>query len=136
MGTTRHRAVPVVVVRTDGSVGWRMGEPSATPGLFIVAECPACHDVRRPDSRARSADNHVHRRWRLQTESGYLLGNRGVASLRDAEDAAATLGGLPIDWSDPSVATRPDPAIRNAALAILSRCGLARAPGRDRIDWL
>jgi len=85
MGTTRYPAVPVMVVRTNGSVGWRMGETSTTPGLFIVADCPACHDI-------VSAARHAHRQWRVQTYSGYLVGDLSLASRREAQAAATALG--------------------------------------------
>jgi hypothetical protein len=60
MGGVQTCTVPVMLVRPDGSVGLRMGEATTTPGLFVVADCPACAE---PAAAAR----HVHRRWRVPT---------------------------------------------------------------------
>ena len=113
---TRHPAVAVMVVRTDGSVGWRMGAPAATSGLFVVADCAACDG-------AVASGRHTHRQWRVQTESGYLVGDMSLGSRREAQDAAAALGSLAIDWRDPALAVHSDPATRETALAVLARWG-------------
>src|SRR5437016_367404 len=61
MGGGQPCTVPVLVVRSDGSVGVRMGEATTkTPGLFVVADCPVCA---QPAGTAR----HMHRRRRVQT---------------------------------------------------------------------
>ena len=120
MATTQHSTVPVMVVGSDGSVRWRMGEPTATSGLFVVADCPVCEGV---EDEAR----HAHRQWRVQTDSGYLVGDLSLASRREAQAAATALGCLAIDWRDPQLAVQPGPEVREAALSVLARWGLARA---------
>jgi hypothetical protein len=119
MGVLTHR-VPVLVVRSDASVGLRMGEPTRTPGLFVVADCLACA---RPDTAA----GHVHRRWRVQTVFGYLVGDLSLTSRQDAHAAAAALGALELDWTDARLAVDHPPESTTAAQAVLSRFGLARA---------
>lgn len=120
MRTTQHSAVPVMVVGTDGSVRWRMGEPTATPGLLVVADCPACEG-------GADAVQHAPGQWRVQTDSGYLVGDLSLASRREAHAAATALGRLAIDWRDPQLAVQPGPEVREAALSVLARWGLARA---------
>lgn len=120
MGSTRDEAVPVLVVCIDGSVRWRMGERTTSPGLVVVADCSACAgDV--------EVARHAHRRWRVQTDSGYLVGDLSLASRREAQAAATALGCLAIDWRDPQLAVQPRPEVREAALSVLARWGLANA---------
>jgi hypothetical protein len=88
--------------------------------LFVVADCLACA---RPDTAAR----HVHRRWRVQTVFGYLVGDLGLTSRRDAHAAAAALGALELDWTDARLAVDHPPESTTAAKAVLSRWGLVRA---------
>jgi hypothetical protein len=108
-----------MVVRTDGSVALRRGELTATSGLVIVAECALCDH--------RASGRHVHRRWRMRTTSGYLVGDMSLPSRTEAQAAAVALGELPIDWQDPVLAVQFDPEQRSVALATLARWGLARA---------
>lgn len=115
----RRPTMPVLVVRSDGSVGVRQGEQTSTRGLLVVADCPAC-------VQPATVERHVHRRWQLQTTFGYLVGDLGLTSRQDAHAAAAALGSLPIDWNDPALAIGPDASIRRAALTVLARWGLAR----------
>jgi hypothetical protein len=112
--------VPVVVVRSDGSVGLRVGEATTTPGLFVVADCPACTE---PADAAR----HAHRRWRVQTIFGYLVGDLSLTSAREAHAAAAALGDLQLDWTDARLALDHEAEARVSAEAVLSRWGLTRA---------
>jgi hypothetical protein len=112
--------VPVVVVRSDGSVGLRIGEATTTPGLFVVADCPACAE---PAIAAR----HMHRCWRVQTIFGYLVGDLSLTSGRDARAAAAALGDLEVDWTDARLAVDHEVEARVSAEAVLSRWGLTRA---------
>ena len=119
MAKEQRGAVSVMVVRTDGSVACRRGELTATAGLVIVADCAACE--------GSETTRHVHRRWRIQTTSGYLVGDMGVSTRSDATGAAAALGAAMVDWKDPSLAVKFDPELRSAASAILARWGLTRA---------
>jgi hypothetical protein len=112
--------VPMLVVRSDGSVGLRMGEATKTPGLFVVADCQAC-------AQPPAAAEHVHRRWRVQTVFGYLVGDLGLTSWQDAHAAAASLGELELDWTDARLAVDQRAESIAAAQAVLSRWGLARA---------
>lgn len=120
MGSTPNVAVPVLVVCSDGSVRWRMGERTTTPGLVVVADCSAC------EGGGETTGRHSHRRWRVQTVGGYLVGDLSAGS-REARAAAAALGGLAIDWRNPQLAVQPDPEVREAAVSVLTRWGLARA---------
>lgn len=120
MGSTQN-AVPVLVVCSEGSLRWRMGERSTTHGLLVVADCSAC------EADAPSVAGHSHRRWRVQTDSGYLVGDLSLATRREAQAAAAALGCLAIDWRDPQLAVQPGSEVREAALSVLARWGLARA---------
>lgn len=120
MGTTQPSAVPVMVVGTDGSVRWRTGEPTCTSGLLVVADCPACEGV-------ADAVHHAHRQWHVQTDTGYLVGDLSSAGRLGAQAAATALGRLAIDWRDPQLAVQPGPEVREAALSVLVRWGLARA---------
>ncbi len=83
----------VIVLRSDGTVGMRMGDQTATPGLFVVADCPAC-------TQPADTDKHVHRRWRLETTFGYLVGDLGLTSRRDAMAVRAALGAVRVDWTE------------------------------------
>jgi hypothetical protein len=120
MGGAQACRVPVVVVRSDGSVGLRVGEATATPGLFVVADCPAC-------AKPAAAAGHTHCRWRVQTIFGYLVGDLSLTSRRDAHAAAAALGDLEVDWTDARLAVDHDVEARVSAEAVLSRWGLTRA---------
>lgn len=115
-----HPTTPVMVVRADASVGWRLGEATTTPGLFVVADCAACDG-------ASTMTRHTHRRWRVQTERGYLVGDLSLAVRQDAHAAAASLSELKVDWRDANLAVQTDPSLRAAAVKVLSRWGLARA---------
>jgi hypothetical protein len=88
--------------------------------LLVVADCPACEGV-------ADAVHHAHRRWRVQTDSGYLVGDLSLGSRREAQAAATAMGCLDIDWRDPQLAVQPGPEVREAALSALARWGLARA---------
>ena len=109
----------VLVVARDGSVSLRMGELSPTSGLVVVADCPACRDAPR--------GGHDHHWWRIQTTFGYLVGEFGLPSRAEAHAAAAALGGLPIDWTDPALATTFDRNVHGSARSLLARWGLVRA---------
>src|SRR5664279_5814189 len=95
-----------MVVGSDGSVRWRIGEPTCTPGLLVVADCPACEGV--PDA------------WRVQTATGYLVGDLTLATRRAARAAATAMGCLDIDWRDPQLAVQPG---SEAALSVLAPVG-------------
>jgi hypothetical protein len=119
MTKDQRGAVSVMIVRSDGSVACRRGELTATAGLIVVAEWASCE--------SGEATRHVHRRWRIQTTSGYLVGDMSLSSRIDAHDAAAALGGLQIEWNDPALALWFEPKVRSAALVVLARWGLTRA---------
>jgi hypothetical protein len=112
--------VPVPVVRSDGSVGVRMGERTTIPGLIVVADCPACAE---PAAGAR----HQHRRWRVQTIFGYLVGDLSLTRRRDAHAAAAALGTLALDWTDAGLAVDHDAETQPLVGEVLARWGLTRA---------
>lgn len=113
-------ATSVKVVRADGSVGWRLGELTTTPGLVVVADCAAC------DGTSTSA-SHTHSRWRVQTENGYRVGDFSVSRRSDAHDAAGALKCVQVDWSHVALVVDLDPTVQVAALSIISRWGLTRA---------
>lgn len=117
---SRRASTPVLVVRVDGSVGWRYAEPTTTRGLVVVADCKACDGT-------GDARRHVHRRWRIQTTSGFLVGDLSLPSRADAQAAARALGELAIDWRNPAITLDIDPESRAAALAVVARWGLAHA---------
>jgi hypothetical protein len=106
----------VMVVRSDGSVGLRLGERTRTPGLFVVADCPAC-------AWPGDTGEHVHRRWRLQTTFGYLVGELSLTSRREAMAAASALGALSLDWTDARLALDHDEEARTTVATLLSRWG-------------
>ncbi len=81
-----------MVVRSDGSVGVRMGE-TRTPGLLVVANRSAC-------ACPGGTGAHLHRRWRLQTAFGYLVGDLGLTIRRDAMAVGAALGAVRVDWTE------------------------------------
>jgi hypothetical protein len=112
--------VPVLVVRSDGSVGVRMAERTTIPGLFVVADCPACAE------RAAAA-RHLHRRWRVQTIFGYLVGDLSLTRRRDAHAAAAALGTLALDWTDAGLAVDHNTKAQAMVGEVLARWGLTRA---------
>lgn len=114
----RACTVPVLAVSSDGSVGVRMAERTPIPGLFVVADCLACGE---PAAAAR----HLHRRWRVQTIFGYLLGDLSLTSRRDAHAAAAALGTLALDWT--GLAVDHDAEARAVVGEMLARWGLTRA---------
>jgi hypothetical protein len=115
----RACTVPVLIVRSDGSVGVRMGR-TTTPGLFVVADCPACAE---PAAAAR----HLHRRWRMQTIFGYLVGDLSLTRRRDAHAAAAALRALALDWTDAGLAVGHDAEARAVVGEVLARWGLTHA---------
>jgi hypothetical protein len=118
MGGVQTWTVPVMLVRPDGSVGLRMGEATTTPGLFVVADSPAC-------SERAGAARHMHRRWRVPTIFGYLVGDLSLTSRRDAHAAAAAPGDLEVDWTDAHahLAGDHEAEARLSAEAVLSRWG-------------
>jgi hypothetical protein len=97
-----------------------MAEQTTTPGLFVVADCPAC-------AEPGAATRHAHRRWRVQTIFGYLVGDLSLTILQDAHAVAAALGALELDWTDARLAVDHDGDARTAAHAVPSRWGLSRA---------
>ena len=119
MTKEQRSTVSVMVVRTGGSVACRRGERTATAGLVLVADCASCE--------GGEATRHIHRRWRIQTSSGYLVGDMSLSSRNNAHGAAAALGALEVEWYDPELAVKFDPELRSAASAILTRWGLTRA---------
>ena len=108
----------VMVVRADWSVGVMAAEPSATPGLVVVANCRACRG---------GSGRHRHRRWAVRTTSGYRIGNRWLLSRQAAHQAAAALGALPVDWSDPVLVVSVEPAVQLDAVRVAARWGLTHA---------
>jgi hypothetical protein len=116
----RASTVPVLVVRSDGSLGVRMGERTTIPGLFVVVDCPACAE---PVAAAR----HQHRRWRVQTIFAYLVGDLSLTRRRDAHAAAAALGALALDWTDARLAVDHDAEAQALGREALARWGLTRA---------
>jgi hypothetical protein len=116
--------MPVLVVRSDGSVGPRRGEAPAAAGLVVVADCPAC---REPVEGTRQA----HRRWQIQTTVGYRVGDLRPTSRQNAHTAAVALGNLSIDWTNPTLAFAASANIRQA-LSALARPGLTRAAAKRR----
>lgn len=115
-----HTLQPAMTVRTDGTVGLRLAETTPTAGLLIVADCGAC--------RGTGVDHvHRHRRWRLQTQWGYLLGDLRVSRRGDALAAAERLGDLEVDWTDPLLVVRADAALGERARQLLACHGLAAA---------
>jgi hypothetical protein len=96
-----------------------MGLATATRGLVAVPDCQRC-------KAGRSTGRHDHRKWRIQTTSGYLVGDLGAARA-EALSAAAALGRLKIDWADPRLATTVSDRIRQIVSATLARWGISRA---------
>ncbi len=116
----KRATTPVMVVRIDGSVGLRLGEVTATSGLVVVADCSACIS---PAAGVR----HQHHRWHVQTTFGYLVGDLALTTRSDAHAAAAALGRLPIDWTDPTLSVAANSEARQLAISALARWGLTRA---------
>jgi hypothetical protein len=83
----------VMVVRSDGSVGVRIGDRTRSPGLFVVADCSA-------GAWSGDTGEHVHPRWRLQTAFGYLIGDLGLTCRRDAMAVRAALGAIQVDRTE------------------------------------
>lgn len=101
MGTARQSWTPVLVVRAGGMVTWRLGESTATNGLVTIAECAAC--------KGGAAERHLHRRWRIQTTSGYLLGDLSLPRRGEVQAAASALGEVAIDRRDHGLAVHIEP---------------------------
>ncbi|HZC53152.1 MAG TPA: hypothetical protein VE441_11725 [Mycobacterium sp.] len=63
----------------------------------------------------------------MQTVFGHLVGDLSLPSRQGAHAAAAAVGALELDWTDPRLAIDHDDKARTAAHAVLSRWGLSRA---------